>query len=1411
MPDGVPIPFPKAGLSLLVEAEGKPPANTARCLNARPIDPLTLRHRGAQREGLTKFCGNSLDTISAASDGSFTGFVQELTEVVLDRPTVTYAEIAGSALDFVGVSTGGTDGSTAPQIKWSDRPTSHRAVRSVAVHPLTGDVYATVSTYEFARYNSDGVRLGTIVVPNVGSGELLYKIAIDAAGDVYIASGREDYGDGRISKYELGLDGEELSLAWQWQPGGEVRDVVVSADQRLFAIYNTQTVESYVAVLDSLNASAPRVSAEHQVPFPANQIDVNSRNEMFVACLRDIGRPVRTAAQNPNPCSGAPSGPCVANVTGLTPADEGFYQAAVQTDDAPLTGRGPAQWYRADNPLEVQNGSQPANDSRIFPWVGTKSRSTDPVNLALERGPGPIFRKNALCRQPAIEFKGDTILYTGDGRRGTPHPLFRHDVQAFNIVSIAFRPLSDEPMTLLSTGGRAARRLVVNVNAASGDTKAYGSIRYRCAANSSDNYLAADAVFTNDADGFCIVTLILPGIPATPTQGDAAKSFIMRVNGTVAQYGAELFGDGPDNDPPLIFIGGSHGQAIANGDPDPGYFNGQIFEIVTATFDPSNYSTLDDLIQQRHQQAETIEGYLAHKYQKFCLLPGSGYDRDGSGGSASGPSAHPYTTAPLSGVSVPSSPASGQGYIFDEWESPYGILTKLASNGERLWTEQGSGVGIGVKVSGSTVYSTGPLYETGDLSGGPSGGISPEDVTFRALKDNGDSVAETGSGTFAVGISDPDYIGNPLSNIQRMAVDRFGFVYIPMKTTDNTIAIFKFDSSGNQIWEKQVRNENGGGNYSRGLAIALDDIEFDFGGDGVESPRFLYLGCDSEDASLDTLYRLELVSATPRESSGRDRHVLAIAGGDVHRLYGPASWDEISGGSASCSGIVTDGTGALSADSKIVWAVPLFGAIYMTDGLEYKRYDPATETVFDWTPTSGGSMPLRARILETWRGRAVLARAEAEPQNIYFSAVADPRDWNLSPRTLKSTSAVNLNTAPRAGLIPDIVNCFIPYSDDLAVIGCDHSIYRLAGDPLLGGEVQTITTQIGMAFGRPWCMDDSGVIYFMSSMGSFYRMVPAPGALPEKISTNIDALSQGIDLSRFTCRMVWDSRLNGIRIRYTLINDPTGEIEPSGGSVSGGSGSGGSGSGGSGSGGSSSGGSGSGGSGSGGSASGGSSGVGGNGMIEISTFQSVPNACSACLSADWPNSLMYSQAGADNPIYGFFFHIPTQSWWLDRSTSRNLDPQAMFVLDGDEPEDRVILEGGLDGFVRYVDYSTFNDDGSAIDSFCWLGPITPRTGSSNVRLSNFQITTGLDTGVATTLDGYGAQDAAQVTPTEAVNLTGRNLIAAVQPGDNARARRKLRGRSVFLRIGNATLGQRWSMESLFADIDEAGRGRTGYD
>jgi hypothetical protein len=250
---------------------------------------------------------------------------------------------------------------------------------------------------------------------------------------------------------------------------------------------------------------------------------------------------------------------------------------------------------------------------------------------------------------------------------------------------------------------------------------------------------------------------------------------------------------------------------------------------------------------------------------------------------------------------------------------------------------------------------------------------------------------------------------------------------------------------------------------------------------------------------------------------------MAVAGGVVS--------------SFSSTGINTITNGAvLNAAAPVIFSAQEGENMYYADGVSYWYYNALTAAMTKWTPDSG-TMPLDnkggvASLIENWRGRILLAGFKANPNLYWASAQFDPFNWNTSPQTATVTEAVAGDTG-LAGYPGGVINCMIPYTDDVCIFGDASAIWQLTGDPANGGTFDLVSNRIGIAWGRPWAIDPLQQIYFFSTRMGIFKMTP--GALPVRMSQQIERRLENIDLSQTLVRLAWDVTNQGLWVFVTPI------------------------------------------------------------------------------------------------------------------------------------------------------------------------------------------------------------------------------------------------------------------------------------
>ena len=162
----------------------------------------------------------------------------------------------------------------------------------------------------------------------------------------------------------------------------------------------------------------------------------------------------------------------------------------------------------------------------------------------------------------------------------------------------------------------------------------------------------------------------------------------------------------------------------------------------------------------------------------------------------------------------------------------------------------------------------------------------------------------------------------------------------------------------------------------------------------------------------------------------------------------------------------------------------------------------------------------------------------------------------------------------------------------------------------------------------------------------------------------------------------------------------------------------------------------------------------------------------------------------------FCWEERTKAWWLDRYANHSLNPLCSCVVDGNRPEDRCIVVGGWDGYVRKLDPTATTDDGTAIASEVLVGPLrTPNL--DDLVVDQSQAIMGEDSG-AVTMDFLAGKTA------EAALASTPKRVGVLAAGRNPTHAKRVAGHAVYARL---TSNAAWAMEELRLRVLTKGRTR----
>ena len=186
----------------------------------------------------------------------------------------------------------------------------------------------------------------------------------------------------------------------------------------------------------------------------------------------------------------------------------------------------------------------------------------------------------------------------------------------------------------------------------------------------------------------------------------------------------------------------------------------------------------------------------------------------------------------------------------------------------------------------------------------------------------------------------------------------------------------------------------------------------------------------------------------------------------------------------------------------------------------------------------------------------------------------------------------------------------------------------------------------------------------------------------------------------------------------------------------------------------------------------------------------------------------------DNARHGLFiFVVPsvegstTHYYWDERTDSfwklvfpDAQGPTTVFAFDGDNPNDNALMLGGWDGYIRQIDSSATDDDGTAISSYVLYAPISVGGPTVNTRISS--ITAVLDTDSDDVILTVYAEDTVQKT-IEASTIRFARTIAA----GRTKMLGRIAGNAIMIKLSNSVDETTWAVESILVDVKAVGHTR----
>lgn len=164
----------------------------------------------------------------------------------------------------------------------------------------------------------------------------------------------------------------------------------------------------------------------------------------------------------------------------------------------------------------------------------------------------------------------------------------------------------------------------------------------------------------------------------------------------------------------------------------------------------------------------------------------------------------------------------------------------------------------------------------------------------------------------------------------------------------------------------------------------------------------------------------------------------------------------------------------------------------------------------------------------------------------------------------------------------------------------------------------------------------------------------------------------------------------------------------------------------------------------------------------------------------------------------FFWEARTNGWFPDAYSATH-GPDVLLDYDAEEADDKAMLFGCRDGFIRQVDPDAIDDDGIAFTSNVRFFPVGTRRGTDS-RLYGLEVILAENSGNVD-LNLFTGQTAEQCSTTTEIRWS-RTLTA----GKNILTLPRLRGAWLAVEL-KATASTRWALESVFGLFEEGGRSR----
>jgi len=170
----------------------------------------------------------------------------------------------------------------------------------------------------------------------------------------------------------------------------------------------------------------------------------------------------------------------------------------------------------------------------------------------------------------------------------------------------------------------------------------------------------------------------------------------------------------------------------------------------------------------------------------------------------------------------------------------------------------------------------------------------------------------------------------------------------------------------------------------------------------------------------------------------------------------------------------------------------------------------------------------------------------------------------------------------------------------------------------------------------------------------------------------------------------------------------------------------------------------------------------------------------------------------------WFVSVKHGGFWPWKFADTDVQPTAACVFDADDPDDRTILIGSEDGYVRYMDRTATVDQGtsttSGIDAYATMGPLVADDGVSEIRVRDIWASMGTDGDCAWEVYTSHRPD---------LDLVNPAASGVFYSGANARASVRAKGQAAWVRLRNSDKSGGFTVESISLTVGQGDKIRAG--